>query len=446
MIIRCPECTTGFNLPDQNVTPKGVKLRCSRCGHVFRVRADAAGEPEIYYQSGDNEEETKSSSPFPHAGAGLGGLKPKQSSAFADVSGEDPGTEEALEMEALKEESEAEELEEAPEPEAKAPPAAASAPPAASEPAPEEEEEPAPLMGSGSAFGDASDHVDPSFGTDGPVFDPEKGKVEAGPQAGPKKKAGKRPVGARGVPPTQQKALSEAAEKEASAPAPKKAAPSATWDEEDFQPHRIGGSPGTKAAVFLLILSLVVMGFFGVVAWQNEGFIDFRDFPQMLQVAFGDGEYQPRPEWAPPRPANVVVAPEDPVTVESVHGQVVQVGRDGAVFVVKGMVRNNENRVVDGVELRALITTTEGRVLQNVSGTVGQSVQFVEFEEQSSPGEAVDLVARRGGNLQARDLAPFTMVFDEVPYPVLRGGDFLLRVEVANQPEREIAAQEAGQD
>ncbi len=56
MIIRCPECSTGFKLPESRVTSKGIKLRCSRCSHVFRVRSTADGENEIYYQAEDRED------------------------------------------------------------------------------------------------------------------------------------------------------------------------------------------------------------------------------------------------------------------------------------------------------------------------------------------------------------------------------------------------------
>lgn len=56
MIIRCPDCSTGFKLPESRVTSSGIKLRCSRCSHVFRVRSTADGESEIYYQAEDRED------------------------------------------------------------------------------------------------------------------------------------------------------------------------------------------------------------------------------------------------------------------------------------------------------------------------------------------------------------------------------------------------------
>jgi predicted Zn finger-like uncharacterized protein len=61
MIVRCPECSTGFKLPADRVGPKGAKVRCTKCDHVFRVRV-VDGEPEIFYKPG--EEPAKSGPAF----------------------------------------------------------------------------------------------------------------------------------------------------------------------------------------------------------------------------------------------------------------------------------------------------------------------------------------------------------------------------------------------
>ncbi len=45
MIVKCDKCQTRFKIPDEKVTEKGVKVRCTRCQHTFRVaRARTAGE------------------------------------------------------------------------------------------------------------------------------------------------------------------------------------------------------------------------------------------------------------------------------------------------------------------------------------------------------------------------------------------------------------------
>lgn len=50
MVVECPECGTSFQLPTDRLSTKGSKLRCSKCGHTFRVRLDAQGEVEIFYK------------------------------------------------------------------------------------------------------------------------------------------------------------------------------------------------------------------------------------------------------------------------------------------------------------------------------------------------------------------------------------------------------------
>ncbi len=37
MIVKCDQCQTRFKIPDDKVTEKGVKVRCTRCSHTFRV-------------------------------------------------------------------------------------------------------------------------------------------------------------------------------------------------------------------------------------------------------------------------------------------------------------------------------------------------------------------------------------------------------------------------
>lgn len=42
MIVKCEQCQTRFKIPDDKVTDKGVKVRCTKCGHTFRVMKDGA--------------------------------------------------------------------------------------------------------------------------------------------------------------------------------------------------------------------------------------------------------------------------------------------------------------------------------------------------------------------------------------------------------------------
>jgi predicted Zn finger-like uncharacterized protein len=38
MIVQCEQCHTKFRIPDDKVTDKGVKVRCTKCQHTFRVK------------------------------------------------------------------------------------------------------------------------------------------------------------------------------------------------------------------------------------------------------------------------------------------------------------------------------------------------------------------------------------------------------------------------
>lgn len=45
MIVKCEQCQTKFKIPDDKVTDKGVKVRCTKCNHTFRVTREQ-GQPE----------------------------------------------------------------------------------------------------------------------------------------------------------------------------------------------------------------------------------------------------------------------------------------------------------------------------------------------------------------------------------------------------------------
>ena len=44
MIVKCEQCQTRFKIPDERVTDKGVKVRCTKCQHMFRVTREM-GQP-----------------------------------------------------------------------------------------------------------------------------------------------------------------------------------------------------------------------------------------------------------------------------------------------------------------------------------------------------------------------------------------------------------------
>jgi predicted Zn finger-like uncharacterized protein len=47
MIIQCEKCQTRFRLDDSRVTVKGVKVRCTKCRHVFTVRKEGVEEETL---------------------------------------------------------------------------------------------------------------------------------------------------------------------------------------------------------------------------------------------------------------------------------------------------------------------------------------------------------------------------------------------------------------
>lgn len=54
MIVQCSQCQTRFRIPDEKVTDRGVKVRCTRCQHTFRVTRDGpeAGDPFAGFGAG----------------------------------------------------------------------------------------------------------------------------------------------------------------------------------------------------------------------------------------------------------------------------------------------------------------------------------------------------------------------------------------------------------
>ena len=47
MIVTCASCLTKFNLEDSKISPRGAKVRCSRCKHVFYIPPPAPKKEEI---------------------------------------------------------------------------------------------------------------------------------------------------------------------------------------------------------------------------------------------------------------------------------------------------------------------------------------------------------------------------------------------------------------
>src|SRR5687768_6108884 len=65
MIVQCDNCRTTFRLDDSRVGTRGVKVRCSRCAHVFHVAtSDASSTGRIEAQLVDPTASERPMSPL----------------------------------------------------------------------------------------------------------------------------------------------------------------------------------------------------------------------------------------------------------------------------------------------------------------------------------------------------------------------------------------------
>lgn len=77
MIIVCPTCNTKFNIDDNKIKGKTVKLKCSKCGHMFTPSTEPPPPPEELLENTQKEtespvEEAQSQNEFPQESAGEG--------------------------------------------------------------------------------------------------------------------------------------------------------------------------------------------------------------------------------------------------------------------------------------------------------------------------------------------------------------------------------------
>lgn len=564
MIINCPACKTGFNLPDKHINAKGAKLRCSKCGHVFRVRrktpdvdidfyykpedekanlesgalvpegadpmvADAASSNRTHFgvptskEEGGQEalEEPVSSQtslgapakdaaasmdelpvakPVPSLSSRLGSsesasnplsaLPPASSAApaepasagvdlFADesilpgVNAPDPfagafgdDKDEQIGLDDFHEYSEAIDTEDkAPEPEPILTPGSPgmagfsatttpepepireakpepSVQPAQNlfggEPVAEKEEPPARsasgwqqaggLGRSGSnMFGDASDMVDPSFGQDGPSFDPNRGVVSPSAPAPAAQPAPVAPQPRQQAPAPQQPAST----------GPRPAKDSAQWsnnlDKIETEPHKIGGGGLQKVANLILIVLVVIVGFFGLLATLNGGMLDFKQFGSMLEVAFSGAEYKPRPEWLPKEVPKPQAVPEAPLRTESVWAQSVQITRKNKVLVVRGFLRNFDQQEYVDVKLRGIILNDKEKIIGEAETVLGSTLPNAELKKLTSADDIAELIPETATPLKVAGSEPFAIVFDSIPKAYTEGETVYFRVDVTNK-------------
>lgn len=530
MIIACPVCTTGFNLPTERISAKGVKLRCSKCGHVFRVRLDMANEPEIFYKPGEepapqatkstqigfpldtsDEPDPKTIDLEPHLkGApdffadfdakpepkpipddpfkpdapqavdaseeifnnltslsGLSSPNEQSLNLFDDASGfgtdnaDDPfggafDVDEG-EFDPFTEFSQAQDDsalgdEEAPMLMAGQPGMAGLKPTASPEPqaapikeepklknAPKDDED---FWSSGGAgvFGGADDMVDPNFGAtdffDATAAQPaQAAQPAAQPAPAPVPKPQARPA-------PQQERIRLANE-----PDPKPARAQAP-PEDTTSPHKIGGSGAQKAANFVLIVMLVLVGFLGLVGVLNDGMIDFKNFGHMLEVAFSGKPYQPRAEWrggksTPTTPTTNTTKGDNPQTTPStaptnsalsthhVTMERIKVSKRGAVLVVRGKVTNNTDKQIAGAKLSVRVINREGNDLAKGEALSGVALSTKVIKKAKTLEKIQAKLPKAPVAIDAKTEQIFTVVLDS---PAENSNDAPVTYKVEVQP------------
>ena len=69
MIVTCEQCKSRFKIPDEKVTEKGVKVKCAKCAHVFRVSREPAAEADPFakFAGGPTPAQTDLLPPVPPA-------------------------------------------------------------------------------------------------------------------------------------------------------------------------------------------------------------------------------------------------------------------------------------------------------------------------------------------------------------------------------------------
>lgn len=468
MIIACPVCSTGFNLPKERITSKGAKLRCSKCGHVFRIRRNDDGVPEVFYRQGeepvpgfglsvlpstqDNPKTVELShtmiNPPPQLDKGfpvlpppaeissLESLEPKLNlfdegtssagstsdpfaGAFDDVFGDnniefDPFTE----FSQANDEASAIEQEipmlMAGQPRTKLEDFAEHATPGV------DPKETSGLISndglwnnSESVFGggntknvDPNFDAAPSFGM-GPMFDPE-------PQNEPAASATP-PSPALFKPPSHAPAPSQpAAEAPGQVRQPQAPTPATT--------QKSASGSGGKIMTIVLMIFVVATGFLGVIAFKADGVIDFKRFGHMIEVAFGDAAFAPRDEWKatpvavveapsePKKPEPLAALPPEVFHIQDVVAHPIKLSRREGVWLVQGNVLNRSKTRVLGAMADVVLKGKDGEELGTAQAPVQGPPDIKALASDKSVKRAMKRVPTELAPLEAQAKVPFWII------------------------------------
>ncbi len=205
-------------------------------------------------------------------------------------------------------------------------------------------------------------------------------------------------------------------------------------DEVDRVDNQQYSSSGFQKFANILLVALIVGGgFLTVVAAQNSWFVDFANFRQMLEVAFQDGEYEPREEWTNSGPTVQKVASDEPIEFTNVFGQTITLeNADAELLSFQGDAENVSEEDFDAVEVRGLVYDAQGKVVAQQTAPLGAAVAPSKLRSLESPDTFGTLMPDKPAELDNGDTQPFTIVFPEVPAPVADGERVEYAVEVAD--------------
>ncbi|MFB6373521.1 MAG: hypothetical protein ABEN55_10495, partial [Bradymonadaceae bacterium] len=221
---------------------------------------------------------------------------------------------------------------------------------------------------------------------------------------------------------------------------------SSSWAVDDVErvDEQFGASGFQKFGNFLLIVLIVGAGFLTFVAAQNAWFVDFAKFRQMLQVAFQNGDYEPREEWTESSQPVQPAPPENPIEFRNVFAQVLTLGGEESddeeaprVLVLRGDVKNVSGQSFPGAKVRGLIKDAEGRVLQQKVAPVGADVAPGDLRSVESTDKLGDKLPDSPTELGKDGTQPFTIVFRSVPDDVTSGKAVHYSVEFESEKDVE---------
>jgi predicted Zn finger-like uncharacterized protein len=336
MIVKCPQCSTGYNLPEAMIGDKPRKMRCSRCKHVFAITRRQPEAPTGYEeftgeQSLPNEFAFLREAPAPPA---------------------------------------------APEP-ASAPAAAEAAPP----PAPATPEGLYRAVVEGPDVPTETIPLEPKL-VSGPTQQPEPATPapaapEAPAPAAPEAPPPETPAASPEPPPaTPVAAAPVPAAPSATAPGPRASAPSvgeiyntsSAWEME--APLELDGyamsadapSSGQYVGKLMTAIFILVVGFFVFVAYRNGWSLSIPDFGEQVAFAFSGEVLEELPDEVSDISATLVerkvVIADDKTTYLAVKGEVFNnATTPRAQIILRG-------RLVDGAgDIRGEVRAPCGKVI-----------------------------------------------------------------------------------